>query len=54
MIASLDGTEITSAANLIKVLWRHNPGDTLSRLLAPGLETRKDLKTVEGPQTSSV
>jgi serine protease Do len=55
VIVSLGGEAVTSAADVVKVLWRHDPGDATSIVyLHRGLEVTKDLKLAERPQTDSI
>jgi serine protease Do len=54
-ITGLFGENVTSAADLMKVLWRHNPGDQSSIVfLHRGIENRKDIKLADKPQTNSM
>lgn len=55
VIVSLGGETITSASDVMKVLWRQEPGQTASIVyLHRGLENNKDVQFVERPQTSSI
>ena len=55
VIVSLGGEPVTSAADVIKILWRHDPGDSTTIVyLHRGLEIKKDLIFSERPQTDSI
>ena len=55
VIVSMGGMKVESAADVVKVLWRHEPGDSTSMVyLHRGLEVTKDLRLAERPQTDSI
>ncbi len=54
-IVSLAGENVTSAADVVKALWRHEPGDKSTIVfLHRGLENNKDIQFVDRPQTDSI
>lgn len=54
-IVGLSGENVTSAADVMKVLWRHEPGDNSTIIfLHRGLKNSKDIQFVDRPQTDSM
>ena len=55
VIIELGGEPVRSAADLVKVLWRHDPGDSITIAYAHrGLEHRVPIKLAERAQTDAV
>ncbi len=54
-IIEFGGEPVSSAADLIKVLWRHDPGDTISITYSHrGLEHKADITLIDRIQTDEV
>ncbi len=54
-IVGLSGENVTSAADLMKVLWRHEPGDNSTIIfLHRGLQNSIDIQFIDRPQTDSM
>jgi len=55
VITELGGEPVKSAADLIKVLWRHNAGDTVTIVYSHrGLEHQQTITLADRPQTDAV
>ncbi len=53
-VISLGGEKIESAADLVKVLWRHDPGDSVVLVYSHrGLEVTKTIKLADRPDSGS-